>query len=308
MASNRTLLYAAEPGIRNYTSYGGVGVLVYDATDNYRFIKRIPTWDVPQGQVPDNVKGIAASARTGYLYVTNIRRLCCIDLGTDKIVWDKAPDGGCDRLAISPDGATLYVPSFEGPHWNVLNAGTGNPIAKITTNSGAHNTIYSPKGHVAYLAGLKSHLLSIADDTDPSRGQACGPLLDVIRPFTVNADETLRYVNVNGLLGFEIGDLRTGKKLHRVGDRRRGAGARRAARVPQPRHRPDARRARAVGLRRAQRADARVRQHGHAAAPESEVPDARAAGWITFSLDGRRAYSVDRRSVRRAHEETGSPR
>ena len=135
-ASNRTLLYVAEPGIRNYTSYGGVGVLVYDATDNYRFIKRIPTWDVPQGQVPDNVKGIAASARTGYLYVTNIRRLCCIDLGTDKIVWDKAPDGGCDRLAISPDGTTLYVPSFEGPHWNVLNAGTGNPIAKIIDELG----------------------------------------------------------------------------------------------------------------------------------------------------------------------------
>src|SRR4029450_10608119 len=60
-ASNRTLLYIAEPGIRNYTSYGGVGVLVYDATDNYRFIKRIPTWDVPQGQVPDNVKGVSAS-------------------------------------------------------------------------------------------------------------------------------------------------------------------------------------------------------------------------------------------------------
>src|SRR6187549_3547101 len=60
-ASNRTLLYIAEPGIRNYTSYGGVGVLVYDATDNFRFAKRIPTWDVPLGQVPDNVKGIAAS-------------------------------------------------------------------------------------------------------------------------------------------------------------------------------------------------------------------------------------------------------
>ena len=86
-------------------------MLVYDATDNYRFIKRIPTWDVPHGQVPDNVKGIAASAQTGYLYVTNIRRLCCIDLGTDKIMWDKAPDGaaiGCDL----PDGATLPLPSF----------------------------------------------------------------------------------------------------------------------------------------------------------------------------------------------------
>ena len=113
-ASNRTLLYIAEPGIRNYTSYGGVGVLVYDATDDFRFVKRIPTWDVPQGQVPDNVKGIAASARTGRLYVTDDPPPVLHRLGDGQDRLGQAPDGGCDRLAISPDGETLYVPSFEG--------------------------------------------------------------------------------------------------------------------------------------------------------------------------------------------------
>jgi len=33
----------AEPGIRNYTQYGGHGVIVFDIDDNYRFVKRIPT-------------------------------------------------------------------------------------------------------------------------------------------------------------------------------------------------------------------------------------------------------------------------
>jgi hypothetical protein len=32
----------------------------------------------------------------------------------------------------------------------------------------------------------------------------------------VNGSQTLCFVNVNGLLGFEVGDLRTGKVLHRV--------------------------------------------------------------------------------------------
>ena len=82
----------------------------------------------------------------------------------------------------------------------MLNAGTGDPIAKITTNSGAHNTIYSPKGHVAYLAGLKSHLLSIADTRTHHVVRYVGPFSDVIRPFTVHADETLCYVNVNDML------------------------------------------------------------------------------------------------------------
>ena len=43
-----------------------------------------------------------------------------------------------------------------------------------------------------------------------------GPFGSSIRPFTVNANKTLCLVNVNGLLGFEIGDLKSGKVLHRV--------------------------------------------------------------------------------------------
>lgn len=289
-ASTKTLLYIAEPGIRNYTQFGGVGVLVYDASDNYRFVKRIPTWNVPQGQVPDNVKGIAASARTGYLYVTNIRRLCCIDLGTDKVVWDKAPEGGCDRLAISPDGATLYVPSFEGPHWNVINAATGDPIARVVTNSGAHNTIYSSNGRFAYLAGLKSPLLSVADTRAHKVVREVGPFSNVIRPFTVNADETLCYVNVNDLLGFEIGNLRTGKKIHRV--EIEGVEKGPVERHGCPSH--------GIGLTPdggelwvCDGHNKLMHVFDNTVMPPRQVgkvPVREQPGWITFSLDGRRAY------------------
>ena len=85
-AKERHFLYVASPGIRNYVEYGGVGVLVFDAEDGYKFVKRIPTWNVPAGKAPDNVKGIAASARTGKLYVTNLNRVIALDLVTDKIV------------------------------------------------------------------------------------------------------------------------------------------------------------------------------------------------------------------------------
>jgi hypothetical protein len=111
--------------------YGGAGLLVYDIDSGYKFIKRIPTWDVPAGQAPENVKGIAANARTGKLYVSTIRRVACFDLVTEKIVWQKIYDGGSDRLAISPDGKILYVPSLEGPYWNVVDAETGEVLAKI---------------------------------------------------------------------------------------------------------------------------------------------------------------------------------
>src|SRR5690348_18287370 len=101
-------LYVAEPGIRNYVEYGGVGVLVYDMDDGYRFVRRIPTFQVPAGQPIENVKGIAAHAGTHRLYVTTLKRLAAFDLLTDRLLWNKEYEGGCDRLAVSPDGKILY--------------------------------------------------------------------------------------------------------------------------------------------------------------------------------------------------------
>jgi hypothetical protein len=59
-------------------------------------------------------------------------------------------------------------------------------------------------------------LLSVSDAQSHRVVQTVGPFSASIRPFTINARQTLCFVNVNDLLGFEIGDLRTGKFLHRV--------------------------------------------------------------------------------------------
>jgi hypothetical protein len=212
----RRFLYIAQPGIRNYVEYGGVGILVYDIDAGYRFVRRIPTWRTPGGQPPENVKGAAASAVTGRFYVSTIRRVGCVDLITDRMVWERELDGGCDRLALSPDGTILYVPSFEGPHWNVVDALSGESIAKIVTNSAAHNTVYARDGSRVYLAGLRSPMLSIADARTHTIVGKVGPFSAFVRPFTVNASQTRCYVNVNDLLGFEVGDIRSGKMLYRV--------------------------------------------------------------------------------------------
>jgi len=209
-------LYVANPGIRNYVENGGVGISVFDIDDGYKFVKRFPTWEVPEGQKPENVKGIAASAKTGTVYVSTINRIMALNAVNGKKLWDKAYEGGCDRLAISPDGSLLYVPQFEGPLWHVVKAANGDVIASIETKSGSHNTIYSIDGTRAYLAGLKSPLLSVADTKTHKVASTVGPFSNVIRPFTVNGSNSLCFVNINGLLGFEVGDIRTGKKLHRV--------------------------------------------------------------------------------------------
>ncbi|MBI3876718.1 MAG: hypothetical protein HY300_12340, partial [Verrucomicrobia bacterium] len=209
-------LYVAEPGVRDYLEYGGHGLIVFDMDNGFKFVKRIPTAGLDDKGKPRNVKGVAACAATKRIYITTTHTMMCLDLVTEKVLWEKPYDGGCDRMAIAPDGKNLYVPSFEKDHWHVVDGATGDVIKRIDVKSGAHNTIYGLDGKHAYLAGLRSPLLRVTDTGTHTIALEAGPFSNVIRPFTVNGKQTLCYVNVNDLLGFEIGDLKTGKKLHRV--------------------------------------------------------------------------------------------
>src|SRR5436190_19766416 len=216
VSAERRLLYVAAPGIRDYLEYGGHGILVFDIDNGHRFVKRIRTSGLNTEGKPLNVKGVCASAANQRIYVTTTRTMTCLDLMSEKIVWEKELPGGCDRMSISPDGKVIYVPSFEGPHWNVVDGISGERIGKITPNSGAHNTVYGNDGARVYLAGLRSPWLTIAETKTHTSNRAVGPFAAPIRPFTVNGSQTLCFVCINELLGFEIGDLVTGKKLHRV--------------------------------------------------------------------------------------------
>jgi hypothetical protein len=209
------LLYVAAPGIRNYLQFGGAGILVFDMDHGHHFVRRITT-PASQAAKPENIKGICANAKTQRLYFTTLTKLYCLDLPADQTLWEKSLPGGCDRLAITPDGKLLYVPSLEGDHWNIVDAATGQVVNKIETGSGAHNTICSLDDSRVYLAGLRSRLLTVVDPRTREVVRRVGPFNGPIRPFTINAAQTLCVVNVNDCLGFEIGDLTTGKMLHRV--------------------------------------------------------------------------------------------
>lgn len=129
------------------------------------------------------------------------------------------PNGHCcDRHAVSPDGKIIYAPSLAGPrqHWFVLDALTGKVITTVRGPDGAHNTIYSADGRRVYMEGIASKEVHVADPATHEVIERVGPFTDMARPFTVNGAGTLVFATPNNLLGFEIGDLRTGQMTHRV--------------------------------------------------------------------------------------------
>ena len=309
------LLYVAVPGIRNYAEWGGVGILVFDMGDRHRLLKRIPTLTAPPGEPPEAIKGICASARTARLYVSTPRRLVCIDLVSEKALWNREYDGGCDRMSISPDGATIYLPQLEGDYWNVIDASTGDIIKKIKTESGSHNTIYGLDGTRVYLAGLRSRLLSVADARTHTTIASVGPFGDSIRPFTVNGRQSLCFVNVNGLLGFEVGSIEQGKRLYRIEVKGFEKGP--VKRHGCPSH--------GIGLTPDEReiwlcdgANSMMHVFDATSMPPRQAASIKLKdqpGWVTFSLDGRYSYpstgdiidTKTRQIVAELQDESGRP-
>src|ERR1700753_696188 len=139
-------LFVAVPGIRDYMGYGGHGLLVFDMDHGHRFVKRIEIKGFHPDGKPSNVKGIAVSVPLNSIYISTIESLERIDLTSGKIIWEKNIEGGCDRMSISPDGKTMYLPSFENSTWNVVDCKTGDVIKKISGFKRSHNTLYGPSG------------------------------------------------------------------------------------------------------------------------------------------------------------------
>lgn len=282
-------LYVAVPGIRDYLGYGGHGILVFDIVNNHKFVKRIPTSGFHPDGKPSNVKGIAVSIPLNSIYVSTIESLQRIDLTTDKIVWEKKFEGGCDRMSISPDGKTMYLPSFENTFWNVVDCATGDIIKKIPVSKKAHNTIFAPSGKFVYLDDLASPWLYVADPKTHTLVNKIGPFANNIRPFTINGKEDLVFVTVDSLLGFEVGDLKTGARLAHVEVQGWDVGP--VRRHGDPSH--------GIGLTPDEKelwlADGHnMRVHVfNAQAPYQQlttIPLQDMPGWILFSMDGKYVY------------------
>lgn len=282
-------LFVAVPGIRDYLGYGGHGLLVFDMDNNHQFVKRIETRGFHSNKNPSNVKGIAVSIPLNSIYISTIESLQRIDLSTGEIIWEKDIEGGADRMSISPDGKIMYLPSFENSIWNVVDCKTGTVIKKIPGFTRSHNTLYGLSGNHVYLDDLASPWLKVADTKTHTVVSKIGPFGNFIRPFTVNGKETRAYVTIDSLLGFEVGDLNTGKKLARVVVEGWDKGP--VRRHGNPSH--------GIGLTPDEKElwvcdGFNMRLHVFSAAEPYQqlttIPLQDMPGWVTFSLDGKYAY------------------
>ena len=197
-------------------------IYVYDIDNRGALVKhvRVPT--------SAGVRGAVASAVTGMLYISygNDRRgggsLLKYNLTTDEVVWVKRYSFGVDSMSISPDGNTIYMPTGELASdgiWKVIDAKSGNVTGSIDSEgTGPHNTIVSGDGARVYLGPRHSNYLVMASTGTNQVIRKIGPVGGVggVRPFTINGAESLAFITLSGFLGFQVGDISTGKILYTV--------------------------------------------------------------------------------------------
>lgn len=285
-AAERHLLYVTVPDGAGGSK--GHGIYIFDIQNGHKFVRKI---DIPN---MGGTRGVCASPATDKLYYAHGNTtLACMDLRTEEKLWENVypkAEGGCDRIQITPDGKKLYVPSgwwSSDPYNKVVDAANGELITKIhiTPAGGCHNTIVSLDGKRAYCGSIRYNFLSVVD-TATDKVIKRIPYMAMIWPHTVNGRQTLSFVNTDHILGFEVGDLRSGKKLHTVWVKGLEDQRRRCHGIGLT---PDETEVWLVDQdrKRLYVFDATVMppvEKGHV-----DV-DAKTHGWITFSMDGRFAY------------------
>jgi DNA-binding beta-propeller fold protein YncE len=200
-------------------------IRVYDIDRGYALVKMVA---LPDRFDVNGLRGVAADAASHRLYVSfwgtdstdGLSHMIAYDLVADKVLWRRSYEPSVDSMALTPDGRKMYMPCGQErddcDHWFVLDTSAGDEIGRIPMHIGTHDTIVGLSGRRAYLGSLKHNRLAVVDTRTDRIIRWIGPFGNSIRPFTVNRDESLVFVNVDFLSGFEVGDLRTGRRLFRV--------------------------------------------------------------------------------------------
>ncbi|HET7137540.1 MAG TPA: hypothetical protein VFI04_04240 [Gaiellaceae bacterium] len=198
-------------------------VSVFDIDHAHRLVQTIP---LPEAR---GVRGVGASLRYQRLYVSfggdggggsgSTGSLAAVDLRSGRVVWTRSYGTGIDSFAVTPDGRTIYLPTGElstGTDWLVIAADTGALRGKVSGGRGPHNTVVGLDGRLVWLGGRTDSYLVAVSTSSGRVVRRVGPLLEGVRPFTINGRQTLAYTTATGLLGFQLSDARTGRVLYTV--------------------------------------------------------------------------------------------
>ncbi|MGA2321406.1 MAG: hypothetical protein ABSG95_11800 [Solirubrobacteraceae bacterium] len=192
-------------------------ISVYDMDHAYKLLKTISLPKTDTG-----IRGVSAAPAQHLLLISfgpdetgSHGSVLAYNLVSEKIVWEATLNTGIDSGAVSPDGTRLYEPTGENSSsgiWNIINTANGAVIGTIQGGPGAHNTVVSNNGLYVYLGSRAYNYLDVYNTTT-GEVRSIGPLVNSVRPFTVNGSNTLAFTTATEFDGFQVSSITSGKVL-----------------------------------------------------------------------------------------------
>jgi YVTN family beta-propeller protein len=174
---------------------------------------------IPIGDYTDDVIG-APDGRTAFAnaqissgnplsWQTNeAGKIMAIDTATQAILWSTAVEGSPHHLSVDPTGARVFVPLFDRNYLIVLDAHTGQLIARWYGALGNHSTEMSADGRRLYVGNMISDTIWVYDAQTGKilKSMRAG---EAVRPLRLDGDQTHIVYQLSRFHGFKVRDLAT---------------------------------------------------------------------------------------------------
>jgi len=197
------------------------GARIYDIDHRNSYVGQI---DLPSLAV----RGLVADPATSTLYISyggsggsaGTGSMLAYNLVSGKTLWQRAYQTGVDNIAITPNGRKIYMAVGEASTsstWEIIDPANGRIVGSIQGGSGPHETVMGADGKDVYLGGVNTPYLYVASTATHRVVRRIGPLHGPgVRPFTINANQTLAFTTAWSFLGFQVSSIKTGKVLYSV--------------------------------------------------------------------------------------------
>lgn len=171
--------------------------------------------EIPVGRHPHGL-GVSPDRRRLYVSVEDTHMVAVIDTATDRVVASIPTTGRPNQLAVTPDGKFVYVAISDRGVADVIDTAAGKVIRSVEVGRFPHNCYCPPGARHVYVTSVSDRRVRAFDFHDGHRLTQTVTFDGDVRPLCVTRDEKRLFVALLGLHGFAWADLTNGRVVERV--------------------------------------------------------------------------------------------
>jgi len=178
--------------------------------DRRKVLREIKTGRHPHGLA------VSPDGRRLYSTVESERAVKFLDTESDSIVATVPCTGVPNQLAVTSDGNWAYVAINSGGTADVIDLQEEKVAKTLPIGKRPHNCYCPPGARHMYVTSIGDHLVA---QFDPRRDHSLVQVIrfdGAVRPLCISRDEKKLFVALEGLHGFGWADLTSGKQVGRI--------------------------------------------------------------------------------------------